>query len=53
MVHESADPSSKVLTRLLYGTRVFVKGRLDDWYEVVFDSKGHKGFIHKNALGLK
>jgi hypothetical protein len=53
MVHESAEASSKVLTRLLYGTRVVVKGRVGDWYEVAFDSKGHKGFIHKNALGLK
>jgi hypothetical protein len=53
MVRERPEPSSAVLTRLLYGTRVVVSGRLGTWYEIKYDSKGNKGFIHKNAIGMQ
>lgn len=53
MVRDHADEAGKVVARLLYGTRVFVTGRLGDWYEVKYDSKGRKGFVHKNALGME
>jgi hypothetical protein len=53
MVRDKAETDAAVLTRLLYGTRVFVTGRIGEWYEVKYDSKGRKGFIHKNALGME
>jgi hypothetical protein len=53
MIRETADEDSKLLTRLLYGTRVFVTGRLGDWYEIKYDAKGHQGWVHKNAIGMK
>ena len=42
----------KILTRLRFGTRVVVTGRRGKWYEVRFDAKGQKGWVHRNALGL-
>ena len=42
----------KILTRLRYGTRVVVTARRGKWYEVKYDSKGTKGWVHRNALGL-
>lgn len=53
MVRDRADSSGKIVTRLLYGTRVFVTGRVGDWYEIKYDSKGHKGFVHQNSLGMQ
>ena len=42
----------KILTRLRYGTRVIVIARRGKWYEVKYDAKGTKGWVHRNALGL-
>jgi hypothetical protein len=42
----------KILTRLRYGTRVVVTARRGKWYEVKYDAKGTKGWVHRNALGL-
>ena len=42
----------KIATRLRYGTRVVVTGRKGRWYEVRYDAKGQKGWVHRNALGL-
>jgi hypothetical protein len=42
----------KILTRLRYGTRVAVTAHRGKWYEVKYDSKGAKGWVHRNALGL-
>lgn len=53
MVRDRADSSGKIVTRLLYGTRVFVTGRVGEWYEIKYDSKGHKGFVHQNSLGMQ
>jgi hypothetical protein len=53
MVRDRADSSGKIVTRLLYGTRVFITGRVGDWYEIKYDSKGHKGFVHQNSLGVQ
>jgi len=52
MIREQAQPESKVVARLLYGTRVYVTGKLEDWFEVKYDSKGHKGWVHKSAIGM-
>jgi len=52
MVRDSADTQGKLLARLLYGTRVFVTGRVGDWYEIKYDAKGRKGFMHQNSLGM-
>jgi hypothetical protein len=53
MVRDRADSTGKIVTRLLYGTRVFITGRVGDWYEIKYDSKGHKGFVHQNSLGVQ
>jgi hypothetical protein len=53
MVRDRADSAGKIVTRLLYGTRVFVTGRVGDWYEIKYDSKGRKGFVHQNSLGMQ
>lgn len=42
----------KILTRLRYGTRVAVTAHRGKWYEVKYDAKGAKGWVHRNALGL-
>ncbi|HEX7670895.1 MAG TPA: SH3 domain-containing protein [Polyangiaceae bacterium] len=42
----------KILTRLRYGTRVAVTAHRGKWYEVRYDAKGAKGWVHRNALGL-
>ncbi len=42
----------KIVTRLRYGTRVVVTARRGKWYEVKYDAKGTKGWVHRNALGL-
>lgn len=44
--------NGKIVTRLRYGTRVSVSARRGSWYEVKYDAKGSKGWVHKNALGL-
>lgn len=42
----------KIVTRLRYGTRVAVSAKRGKWYEVKYDAKGDKGWVHRNALGL-
>ena len=42
----------KIVTRIRYGTRVVVTARRGKWYEVKYDAKGDKGWVHRNALGL-
>lgn len=51
VVREEPD-DGKILTRLRYGTRVVVTARRGKWYEVKYDAKGTKGWVHRNALGL-
>jgi hypothetical protein len=42
----------KIVSRLRYGTRVIVSAKRGKWYEVKYDAKGDKGWVHRNALGL-
>lgn len=42
----------KIVSRLRYGTRVSVSAKRGKWYEVKYDAKGDKGWVHRNALGL-
>jgi len=42
----------KIVSRLRYGTRVAVSAKRGKWYEVKYDGKGDKGWVHRNALGL-
>jgi hypothetical protein len=51
-VVRDAPEDGKIVTRLRYGTRVVVAGRKGRWYEVRYDAKGQKGWVHRNALGL-
>lgn len=51
-VVRDAPEDGKIATRLRYGTRVVVTGRKGRWYEVRYDAKGQKGWVHRNALGL-
>ncbi len=48
----SEPDEGKVVARILYGTRVVVTGRQEDWYRVKYDAKGNEGWVHKNALAL-
>lgn len=48
----SAPDDGEVVSRILYGTRVVVTGRQEDWYRVRYDAKGNEGWIHKNALAM-
>jgi len=42
----------KIVSRLRYGTRVAVSAKRGKWYEVKYDAKGAKGWVHQNALGM-
>jgi hypothetical protein len=42
----------KIVSRLRYGTRVAVSAKRGKWYEVKYDAKGEKGWVHRNALGM-
>jgi hypothetical protein len=42
----------KIVSRLRYGTRVAVSAKRGKWYEVKYDGKGDKGWVHRNALGM-
>ena len=48
----SAPDDGEVVSRILYGTRVVVTGRKEDWYRVRYDAKGNEGWVHKNALAM-
>jgi hypothetical protein len=51
LVRETPEDGA-IKTRLRYGTRVVVTARQGKWYLVKYDSKGTKGWVHKNAIGL-
>jgi len=51
VVRDEPD-GGKIVARLRYGTRVAVSARRGKWYEVRYDSRGNKGWVHRNALGL-
>jgi hypothetical protein len=51
IVRNQPDGGS-IITRLRYGTRVVVVARRGNWYEVKYDAKGRRGWVHKNAIGL-
>jgi hypothetical protein len=51
-VVRDAPETGKIETRLRYGTRVVVTARRGKWYEIKYDAKGQKGWVHRNALGL-
>lgn len=51
-VVRDAPDTGKIETRLRYGTRVVVTARRGKWYEIKYDAKGQKGWVHRNALGL-
>jgi Bacterial SH3 domain len=51
VVRDQPD-DGKILTRLRFGTRVAVTSRRGKWYEVKYDAKGDKGWVHRNALGM-
>lgn len=48
----SAPDDGDVVSRILFGTRVVVTGRQEDWYRVRYDAKGNEGWVHKNALAM-
>lgn len=48
----SAPDDGDVVSRVLFGTRVVVTGRQEDWYRVRYDAKGNEGWVHKNALAM-
>jgi Bacterial SH3 domain len=48
----STPDDGEVVSRILYGTRVVVTGRQEDWYRVRYDAKGNEGWVHKNALAM-
>lgn len=48
-----AEPvDGEVRARILYGTRVVITGRQEDWYRVRYDAQGNEGWVHKNALAM-
>jgi len=51
VVRDEPD-TGKIVARLRYGTRVVVTARRGKWYEVKYDAKGEKGWVHRNALGM-
>jgi hypothetical protein len=51
IVRESASPRANIATRLPYGTRVSVTGRMGDWYRIERLGKS-LGWIHRQAIGL-
>jgi hypothetical protein len=52
VVRETPASDGAVATRLLFGTRVKVTGRLGDWYRVIYDAKGRIGWVHRNEVGM-
>ena len=49
---DNQPEDGKIVSRLRYGTRVAVSAKRGKWYEVKYDAKGNKGWVHRNALGL-
>jgi SH3 domain-containing protein len=52
VVRETPAADGAIVTRLLFGTRVKVTGRLGDWYRVNYDAKGRIGWVHRNEVGM-
>lgn len=52
VVRETPAGDGVVATRLLFGTRIKVTGRLGDWYRVIYDAKGRIGWVHRNEVGM-
>jgi len=52
VVRETPAADGAIVTRLLFGTRVKVTGRLGDWYRVSYDAKGRIGWVHRNEVGM-
>jgi Bacterial SH3 domain len=51
VVRERASPRAKIATRLSYGTRVNVTGRMGDWYRIEHGGKV-LGWVQRKAIGM-
>jgi hypothetical protein len=52
LVRAAPDRESKVVARVLSGTRVGVTGRSGDWYRVKYDAKGREGWVFRTSIGM-
>jgi hypothetical protein len=52
LVRNAPDRDSKVVARVLSGTRVGVTGRSGDWYRVKYDAKGREGWVFRTSIGM-
>lgn len=52
LVRASPERESKVVARVLSGTRVAVTGRSGDWYRVKYDAKGREGWVFRTSIGM-
>jgi len=52
LVRTAPDRESKVVARVLSGTRVGVTGRSGDWYRVKYDAKGREGWVFRTSIGM-
>jgi hypothetical protein len=52
LIRASPDRESKVVARVLSGTRVGVTGRSGDWYRVKYDAKGREGWVFRTSIGM-
>lgn len=52
LVRSAPDRDSKVVARVLSGTRVGVTGRSGDWYRVKYDAKGREGWVFRTSIGM-
>jgi hypothetical protein len=52
LVRAAPERESKVVARLLSGTRVGVTGRSGDWYRVKYDAKGREGWVFRTSIGM-
>lgn len=52
LVRSAPDRDSKVIARVLSGTRVGVTGRSGDWYRVKYDAKGREGWVFRTSIGM-
>ncbi|HEY3495208.1 MAG TPA: SH3 domain-containing protein [Polyangiaceae bacterium] len=52
LVRVAPDRDSKVVARVLSGTRVGVTGRSGDWYRVKYDARGREGWVFRTSIGM-
>lgn len=52
LIREAPERDSKIVARILGGTRVAVTRRQGDWYRVKYDAKGREGWVFRTAIGL-